>query len=93
MGYVNSFVQAVPYLPNLVGQLSAWEWYLAFGLVLIIIGLLFVVTGGAGGKKLPVPEKKDEPKVIVPKPGSCRFCGADLRGSTTYCPTCGRSQV
>ena len=95
LGAVNSFVQAVPFLPGLVGQLTTADWYLSFGSVLIIVGVLLVVTGGSGQAKAAKEpeEKKTAPQVQTRPPGTCKFCGADLKGSTTYCPSCGRSQT
>jgi len=90
---LNAVVNRIPFVPGLVDQITTTEWYLGAGLVLVIIGLLLVVTGGGGRQR----ETKQQQKPVAPQtparaPGSCRFCGADLKGSKTYCPSCGRSQ-
>jgi len=96
LGGLNSFVRTVG-LSGLADGLTTTEWYLAFGSVLIILGILLVVLGGGGGGQ-PKPAKQAEKKATAPPtpvrpPGSCKFCGADLKGSKTYCPSCGRSQT
>ncbi len=87
----------LPFIPGLVGQVSTQDWYLSFGSALIIIGIVMVVLGGSGKLKKPKqaekPEAETPPPPPVRPPGSCKFCGADLQGSKTYCPACGRSQT
>ena len=90
---LHSVVQAIPFLPGLVNSIPTSEWYLAFGLVPIALGIIMVVLGGGGQPKSKKAEAKAEPVVPVYAPGSCKFCGADLKGSTTYCPSCGKSQT
>jgi hypothetical protein len=94
LGAINSSVNAVPFLSGVFNQLSTTEWYLTIGSVLVILGLLLVVLGGGGkAKESKQPEKKAPAKAPARPPGSCKFCGADLKGSKTYCPSCGRSQT
>jgi hypothetical protein len=97
LGVVNGLVNALPFLPGLVDQLTTTGWYLSVGSVLIVIGLILVVLGGGGGGGKTKAPKQPENKVpasqpLVRTPGSCKFCGADMKGSTTYCPSCGKSQ-
>jgi hypothetical protein len=92
LGGLHGVVQAIPFLPGLVSSLPTSEWYLASGLILITVGIILVVLGG-GQPKPKRMEAKAEPEVPVYPPGSCKFCGADLKGSTTYCPSCGKSQT
>jgi hypothetical protein len=62
--------------------------------VLIVVGIILVVLGGSGKPKEPKkPKTETPPPPPVRPPGSCKFCGADLKGSKTYCPVCGRSQT
>ncbi|MDA4112425.1 MAG: hypothetical protein OK474_00030 [Thaumarchaeota archaeon] len=95
LGAINSVVNIIPFLPGLVDQLSTTVWYLSVGSVLLIVGILLVVIGGDGGRmktaKQPI---RPIPTAIQARPAgqSCKFCGADMKGSTTYCPSCGRSQ-
>jgi hypothetical protein len=94
LGAIHSVVKAIPYLPGLVDQLGTTGWYLTVGAILIIVGILLVVVGGHGRVKV-VPAQPVRPVPAVqarPAGQSCKFCGADMKGSTTYCPSCGRSQ-
>ncbi len=97
LGALNSLVNALPFIPGLVNQISNTDWYLASGSILIIIGVLLVLIGGDGRPKEPKEPKQAEDETPPPPPprppGSCKFCGADLKGSKTYCPVCGRSQT
>lgn len=97
LGTLNSVINALPFIPGLVGQISTQDWYLSFGSALIIIGIIMVVLGGSGKPKEPKqpkqPRTETPPPPPVRPPGSCKFCGADLKGSKTYCPVCGRSQT
>jgi hypothetical protein len=94
VGGIDGAVNSLPFIPGLVGQLTTDEWYLIPGLVLVVVGLLMVVIGGGGGGP-KAPKQKAAPVAEAPvrPPGSCKFCGADLKGSKTYCPVCGRSQT
>jgi hypothetical protein len=95
LSVLNGFVNAIPFIPGLVDQITTTEWFLGTGLVLIVIGLVLVVTGGSGKPKgTKQPDKKPAaPPATARAPGTCKFCGADLKGSKTYCPSCGRSQT
>jgi hypothetical protein len=93
LGALNSVVNALPFIPGLVNQISNTDWYLASGSVLIIIGILLVLIGGDARPKEPKQAKDETPAPPPRPPGSCKFCGADLKGSKTYCPVCGRSQT
>jgi hypothetical protein len=94
LGAIHSVVNVIPYLPGLVDQLGTTGWYLTVGTVLIIIGILLVVVGGHGRVKVVAtqPVRPVPPVQARPAGQSCKFCGADMKGSTTYCPSCGRSQ-
>ena len=94
LGTINSVVNFIPYLPGLVDQLGTTGWYLAVGGILIIAGILLVVVGGHGRVKVVAtqPVRSVPPVQARPAGQSCKFCGADMKGSTTYCPSCGRSQ-
>jgi hypothetical protein len=67
--------------------LSSFEWFLIIGVVLFVLGLAAVaLSGGALERKGgPTTQAKTDPD-------SCRFCGAPMNGSRTYCPNCGKSQ-
>jgi len=95
VGGIDGAVNSVPFIPGLVDQLTTSEWYLIPGLVLVVVGLLMVVIGGGGGGPNAPKKQKAVPVAEAPvrPPGSCKFCGADLKGSTTYCPVCGKSQT
>ncbi len=93
LGDINSAVHVVPLLPGLIDQVSTESWYLALGLVLIAVGILLVAIGGGGRAKVTNKPEAPKPDAPVRPPGSCKFCGADLKGSKTYCPSCGRSQT
>ena len=94
LGVIHSVVNAIPYLPGLVDQLGTTGWYLTIGAILIIVGILLVVVGGHGRVKVIAaqPVRPVPPVQARPAGQSCKFCGADMKGSTTYCPSCGRSQ-
>jgi hypothetical protein len=94
LGAINSVVNIIPFLPGLVDQLSTTVWYLAVGSILIIAGILLVVIGGDGGRAKAAKQPVRPMPTVQARPAgqSCKFCGADMKGSTTYCPNCGRSQ-
>ena len=95
LGALNGFVNALPLIPGLLDQVSVSDWYLSAGSLLVVVGLLLVLLGGGGMSKETNQGKKNTPTppVQTRPPGSCKFCGADLKGSKTYCPRCGRSQT
>ena len=90
---IDGGLNSLPFVPGAIDSLTVEEWYLIAGSVLIVLGLLLVVTGAGGKQKEAKPAKAQAPPVAVRPPGSCKFCGADLKGSKTYCPSCGRSQT
>lgn len=92
LGEVNASVNAIPYLPDLIHQLSTTEWYLGAGLVFTVLGLILAVAGGDGRVRAAKSTTPITPPVQTHRPGTCKFCGSDLEGSITYCPSCGRSQ-
>jgi hypothetical protein len=93
LGVVDDGVNSLPYLSGAINSLTVEEWYMIIGSVLAVLGLLLVVTGGGGRQKEAKPAKAQAPPVTIRPPGTCKFCGADLKGSKTYCPSCGRSQT
>jgi hypothetical protein len=93
LGSIHAVVNFIPFLPGLVDQLSTTGWFLTFGAIFIVVGILLVVIGGSGSVMVAKQPVRPVPPVQARPAGqSCKFCGADMKGSTTYCPSCGRSQ-
>lgn len=94
LGAIQNVVNFIPFLPGIVDQLSTTGWYLTVGAILIIVGILLVVIGGHGRVRVVATQPvRPMPQVQTRPTGqSCKFCGVDMKGSTTYCPSCGRSQ-
>jgi hypothetical protein len=93
LGSIHAVVNFIPFLPGLVDQLSTTGWFLTFGAIFIVVGILLVVIGGSGRVVVAKQPVRPVPPVQARPAGqSCKFCGADMKGSTTYCPSCGRSQ-
>lgn len=86
---IGQFQGSVTSLVGVQAALSSFEWFLIVGVVLFALGLVVVALGGGGvlqqTKRAPTNQVKRDP-------GSCRYCGASMNGSTTYCPNCGKSQ-
>jgi len=74
---------------SLQAQLSSFEWFLAVGLVLFILGAILAILGGGQQQEIEHPLTQSAQSVSSPK---CKFCGSPMNGSTTYCPNCGKSQ-
>ena len=61
LGSLNSAINALPFIPGLIGQISNQDWYLGFGSVLIVVGIILVVLGGSGKPKEPKKPKTETP--------------------------------
>jgi hypothetical protein len=81
-------VAAIPYVTGVESDLSSFEWFVLVGLILFLIGAILAITGGG---QLESSGAVDRPAQKSNDP-SCKFCGAPMNGSTTYCPNCGKSQ-
>ncbi len=68
--------------------LSSFEWFLTIGIVLFAAGLVVVAVGGGVLEQTRGASSSEAKR----NPNSCRYCGASMNGSTTYCPNCGKSQ-
>lgn len=79
---------AIPYVTGVQSDLSSFEWFILAGLILFLIGAVLAITGGGQMESSStvdhLVQKSNDP--------SCKFCGAPMNGSTTYCPNCGKSQ-
>src|SRR5438445_5016554 len=84
---IDGAVNSTSFLKTIADQLSSIQWYAAVGGVLFLLGSIVILRGGG---RSSVPRKTQQRQV---NPGTCKFCGADMKGSTTYCPRCGRSQI
>ncbi len=86
---IDYVINSISFLKTIADQLSSIEWYLAVSLILFLLGLILIVrrTGNSVSPKLQPGSRRPV------NPGACKFCGADMKGSKTYCPVCGRSQV
>ena len=67
--------------------IPSFEIFLIFGLVLFILGAVVVAWGGWS-----TPPGATPARYASKGPDACRFCGAPMKGSKTYCPNCGKSQ-
>ena len=87
---VEGAINAIPFLPSVETQLSSFEWFVLAGLILFLVGAVLVAIGG--GARTEIGRGIDRPARKSTEP-SCKFCGAPMGGSTTYCPNCGKSQT
>lgn len=86
---VEGLITALPLPPSVESEFSSFGWFLIIGVILFVAGAGIVVIEGTvaeqtGGGPVRPAAARD--------PNSCRFCGAPMKGSKTYCPNCGKSQ-
>jgi hypothetical protein len=85
---IGQFQGSVTSVVGVQTVLSSFEWFLVVGVILFVGGLVTVaLSGGVLGQAAGAPASQAKRD-----PNSCRYCGASMSGSTTYCPNCGKSQ-
>jgi hypothetical protein len=86
---VEGLITALPLPPSVESEFSSFGWFLIIGVILFVAGVgIAVIESTASDQTGARPVRP----VFSRDPNSCKFCGAPMKGSKTYCPNCGKSQ-
>lgn len=84
---VQGIIAMLPLPTNVESEFSAFGWFVIFGVILFVAGAGIAVVETTASEQTSRPFRP-----VTRDPNSCKFCGAEMKGSTTYCPNCGKSQ-